>query len=79
MVKILLDNKADVNPEGCVSVLATAVAKLRTDTVEMLLEAGADVNAMSTSWYSRRDRNPLMKIDRPLQPKSIAVMNILPY
>jgi ankyrin repeat protein len=44
VVRILLDAKAEVNPEGCTSVLKTACDMLNVASVQMLLEAGANVN-----------------------------------
>jgi ankyrin repeat protein len=46
-IRFLLDAKADVNPEGCDTVLRGACEKLRPDAVKMLLAAGADVNRRS--------------------------------
>jgi ankyrin repeat protein len=43
-IRFLLDAKADVNPEGCDTVLRGACEKLRPDAVKMLLDAGAEVN-----------------------------------
>jgi hypothetical protein len=43
-IAVLLEHRADVNPRGCVSVLATAVQRFRPAAVEALLAAGADVN-----------------------------------
>jgi hypothetical protein len=42
-IRFLLDAKADVNSEGCDTVLRGACQKLRPDAVKMLLAAGADV------------------------------------
>jgi hypothetical protein len=46
-IRFLLDSKADVNPEGCDTVLRGACEKLRPDAVKMLLAAGAKVNRVS--------------------------------
>jgi ankyrin repeat protein len=42
-IAVLLEHRADVNPRGCVSVLATAVQRFRPAAVEALLAAGARV------------------------------------
>jgi hypothetical protein len=42
-IAVLLKHRADVNPRGCVSVLATAVRRFRPAAVEALLAAGAGV------------------------------------
>jgi ankyrin repeat protein len=41
IIKLLLDAKAQVNPEGSISTLRTACEKLKPDAVKTLLEAGA--------------------------------------
>jgi ankyrin repeat protein len=58
-IRFLLEAKADVNPEGCDTVLRGACEKLRPDAVKALLAAGADVNrvgsyegAMSALYYA---------------------------
>jgi hypothetical protein len=48
---MLLDAKADLSPEGCVSTLRAACERLRPDAVKMLLEAGTSVAAgTGTGW-----------------------------
>jgi ankyrin repeat protein len=47
-IRFLLDAKADVNPEGCDTVLRGACEKLRPDAVKALLAAGADVNRVGS-------------------------------
>jgi hypothetical protein len=49
VIKILLDNKADVNPNDSVSVLASSIFKLNVVAVKMLLDAGAEVGHKPTS------------------------------
>jgi ankyrin repeat protein len=47
-IRFLLDAKADVNPEGCDTVLRGACEKLRPDAVKALLAAGAEVDRMGS-------------------------------
>jgi hypothetical protein len=44
IIRFLLDAKADINPEGCGTVLRGACEKLQPESVKLLLGAGADVN-----------------------------------
>jgi ankyrin repeat protein len=44
VIRFLLEAKADVNPEGCDTVLRGACEKLRPDAMKALLAAGAEVN-----------------------------------
>jgi ankyrin repeat protein len=44
VIQLLLHAKADVNPADCDTVLRGACQELRPDAVQMLLEAGAEVN-----------------------------------
>jgi ankyrin repeat protein len=45
IVRVLLDAKAEVNPQDCVPVLGTACERLSPDAVKMLIEAGAEVGS----------------------------------
>jgi ankyrin repeat protein len=45
VIQLLLDAKADVNPPGCASVLTGALVNNRLDSVKMLIEAGASLQA----------------------------------
>jgi ankyrin repeat protein len=45
VIQLLLDAKADVNPPGCASVLTAALANNRLDAVNVLIEAGASLEA----------------------------------
>jgi ankyrin repeat protein len=49
VIRFLLDAKADVNPEGCDTVLRGACEKLRPHAVKALLAAGAEVNRRGSS------------------------------
>jgi ankyrin repeat protein len=52
VIRFLLDAKADVNPEGCDTVLRGACEKLRPDAVKALLAAGAEMNRRGSSEYA---------------------------
>jgi ankyrin repeat protein len=45
VIQLLLDAKADVNPPGCASVLTAALIYNRLDSVNMLIDAGASLQA----------------------------------
>jgi ankyrin repeat protein len=45
VIQLLLDAKADVNPRGCASVLTGSLINNRLDSVKMLIEAGASLQA----------------------------------
>jgi hypothetical protein len=45
VIQLLLDAKADVNSRGCASVLTGSLINNRPDSVKMLLEAGASMQA----------------------------------
>jgi ankyrin repeat protein len=48
VIRFLLDSKADINPEGCDTVLRGACEELRPDAVKALLAAGAEVNRVGS-------------------------------
>jgi ankyrin repeat protein len=77
IIKLLLEAKSDVNPEGCESVMKAACQTINVDAVKMLLDAGASPIGEEDQW------SPLYHViharcaDHKQVEDKVAIINLL--
>jgi CO/xanthine dehydrogenase FAD-binding subunit len=77
VIQLLLDAKADVNPRGCASVLTGSLINNRPDSVKMLLEAGASMQAYLNSLPLLMHSVSVEHYDKKREQDMIAIFNLL--